>query len=105
VRVVRYRRTYDATNRLSLSAPEVRTHSQKRHAVEEGFRTRKSHLSLEACQAGSQRSTKDTPPLKEGAQAHHMALCLVAYLILERERLDRGLTWVLSALERVRKGA
>jgi ADP-ribose pyrophosphatase YjhB (NUDIX family) len=55
----------------------------------------------------------------EDAQAHHMALCLVAYLIVERERLDRGLTWVrlkrhliltgaseaLPALERVRKAA
>ncbi|HEY7489989.1 MAG TPA: hypothetical protein VIH59_02620 [Candidatus Tectomicrobia bacterium] len=48
-----------------------------------------------------------------------MALCLVAYLIVERERLDQQLTWrqckrqliltgvqrSLSALERVRRAA
>jgi hypothetical protein len=48
-----------------------------------------------------------------------LALCLVAYLIVERERLDRQLTWrqckrqlilqgvqhSLPALERVRKAA
>ena len=114
---MRYRRKYYATNRLSLSAKEVRTHYTKRQAVEEVVRALKSHLSREACQAGYRRSTEDTPHLREGAQAHHIALCLVAYLILERERLDRGLTWVrlkrylilkgssepLAALERVRK--
>ena len=87
--------------------------------MEDVFRTLKSHLSLEACQAGYRRSRTDSPPLREGAQAHHIALCLVAYLIVERERLDRGLTWVrlkrhliltnsseaLPALERVRKAA
>lgn len=119
VLVVRYRRKYYATNRLSLSAKEVRTHYKKRQAVEEIFRALKSHLSLESCQAGYRRSTEDTPHLREGAQAHHIALCLVAYLILERERLNRGLTWVrlkrylilkgssepVSALERVRMRA
>jgi hypothetical protein len=48
-----------------------------------------------------------------------MALCLVAYLIVERERLDHGVSWrkckrrlilkgsqvALPALERVRKTA
>ena len=52
-------------------------------------------------------------------QEHHIALCLVAYRIVERERLNRGLTWrqlkqqliikgsqiTLSALERVRQAA
>jgi hypothetical protein len=27
------------------------------------------------------------------AQEHHIALCLVAYLIVERERLDQAGTW------------
>ena len=50
---------------------------------------------------------------------HHIALCLVAYLVVERERLDQGVTWrklkqhfiltgrqvPLPALERVRKAA
>jgi putative transposase len=119
VLVVRYRRKYYATNRLSLSAKEVRTHYTKRQAVEEVIRTLKSHLSLEACQAGYRRSRTDPPPAREGAQEHHMALCMVAYLVVERERLDQGHTWVrlkrhlilagssqiLPALERVRQAA
>lgn len=119
VLVVRYRRKYYATNRLSLSAKEVRAHYTKRQAVEDVFRTLKSSLSLEACQAGYRRSRMDAPRPREGAQAHHVALCLVAYLIVERERLDRGLTWMrlkrhliltgaseaLPALERVRQVA
>ena len=53
------------------------------------------------------------------AQEHHIALCLMAYLVVERERLDQGVTWrkwkrhlilkgqqvPLPALERVRKAA
>jgi hypothetical protein len=119
VLVVRYRRKYYATNRLSLSAKEVRTLYRKRQEVEEVIRVLKSQLSLEACQAGYKRSAK-TPPLpREGAQEHHVALCLVAYLIVERERLDSGDTWrqrkrqlilagpqgALPALERVRQAA
>ena len=117
--VVRYRRQYYATNRLSLSAKEVRTLYQKRQEVEEVIKVLKSQVSLEACQAGYKRSSdKQTLP-HEGAQEHHIALCLVAYLIVERERIDRGDTWrqrkrqliltgpqgVLPALERVRRAA
>ena len=117
--VVRYRRKYYATNRLSLSAKEVRTLYRKRQEVEEVIRVLKSHLSLEGCQAGYRRSSEEKPLLREGAQAHHVALCLVASLIVERERLDCGETWrqrkrqlilrgpqgVLPALERVRSAA
>jgi len=119
VLVVRYRRKYYATNRLSLPAKEVRAHYQKRHEVEEVIRTVKSQLSLEACQVGYRRVPQGSPGSQEGAQAHHIALCLVAYLIVERERLDRQLTWrqckrqlilkgvqlSLPALERVRSAA
>jgi putative transposase len=117
--VVRYRRKYYATNRLSLSAKEVRTLYRKRQEVEEVVRVLKSQLSLEACQAGYKRSSDKKSLPGEGAQEHHIALCLVAYLIVERERLDRGLTWrqlkrqliltgsqvSLPALERVREAA
>jgi putative transposase len=117
--VVRYRRTYYATNRLSLSAKEVRTLYRKRQEVEEVIRVLKSQLSVEACQAGYRRSSDTKALLGEGAQEHHIALCLVAYLIVERERLDRGDTWrqrkrqliltgpqgALPALERVRSAA
>jgi Transposase DDE domain len=117
--VVRYRRKYYATNRLTLTAQEVRTLYRKRHEVEEVIRVLKSHLSLEACQVGYKRSTAEQPYPKAGAQTHHIALCLVAYLIVERERLDQGCTWrqlkqglilqgrqlSLPALERVRAAA
>src|SRR5215831_4689583 len=91
--VVRYRRKYYATNRLSLTAKEVRTLYRKRQEVEEVIRVLKSYLSLEGCQAGYRRSTDKQALLREGAQEHHIALCLVAYLMVERERLDYGNTW------------
>src|SRR5215470_7662488 len=91
--VVRDRRTYSATNRLSLTAQEVRTLYRKRQEVEEVIRVLKSHFSLEACPAGYRRSSEAKPRGREGAQEHQIALCLVAYLIVERERLDRGETW------------
>jgi hypothetical protein len=117
--VVRYRRKYDATNRLSLSAKEVRTLYRKRQEVEEVIRVLQSHLRLEGCQAGYRRSSEEQPLPREGAQEHHVALCLVAYLIVERERLDCGAPWrqrqrqlilqgpqgVLPALERLRSAA
>jgi putative transposase len=119
VLVVRYRRKYYATNRLSLTAKEVRAHYKRRHEVEEVIRTLKSQLSLEACQVGYRRPGATTARPQPCAQEHHVALCLVAYLIVERERLDQGYTWrqlkrqlilngvqaSLPALERVRMAA
>jgi putative transposase len=119
VLVVRHRRKYYATNRLSLTAKEVRAHYKIRHHVEEVIRTAKSPLSLEACQVGYRRPATPTSYPQPHAQEHHIALCLVAYLIVERERLDHGLSWgkykqrlickgsqvALPALERVREAA
>jgi Transposase DDE domain len=92
VRVVKYRRKYYATNRLSLTAQEVRASYKRRHAIEEVFRFLKDQLSLAACQAGYTRLSKEKSQVEEGVQAHHIALCLVAYLILERERIKHGIT-------------
>jgi putative transposase len=117
--VVKYRRKYYATNRLTLTAQEVRTLYRKRHEVEEVIRVLKSQLSLEGCQVGYKRVMAAQPYPEAGAQTHHIALCLVAYLIVERERLDQGYTWrqlkrrlilqgqqlALPALERVRAAA
>ena len=89
VLVVKYRRKYYATNRLSLTAKEVRQHYKSRHAVEEVIRTVKSQRGLEACQAGYRRRGTATTRPQPHVQEHHVALCLVAYLIVERERLDR----------------
>jgi putative transposase len=92
VHVVRYRRKYYATNRLSLTAPEVRALYQRRHAIEEVFKFLKAQLGLAACQAGYKRFGPGVCRAAEGVQAHHTALCLVAYVILERERIDQGVT-------------
>jgi putative transposase len=119
VLVVRYRRKYYATNRLSLTATEVRRHYRKRHEVEEVIRVLKSQLGLEACQAGYRRPGAEAARPRPQVQEHHIALCLVAYLIVERERLDHGMTWcqfkrrlilkgtqvALPALARVREAA
>jgi putative transposase len=117
--VVRYRRKYYATNRLTLNAKEVRTLYRKRQEVEEVIKVLKSQLSLEACQMGYTRRGATPAQPQPCAQEHHIALCLVAYLVVERERLDQGVTWrklkrrlilkgrqvPLLALERVRKAA
>ena len=117
--VVRYRRTYDATNRLSLSAPEVRALYRKRQEVEEVMQVLKSQRSLEACQVGDRRRSTEGSHPRSSAQEHYSALCRVAYLIVERERLDHAVPWrkfkqrlilrgrqvPLPALERVREAA
>ena len=117
--VVKYRRKYYATNRLSLSAKEVRTLYRKRQEVEEVIRVLKSQLGLEGCQGGDKRAAAEQPYPQEGAQTHHVALCLVADLLVERERLDQQCTWrqlkrrlilqsrplTLPVLERVRAAA
>jgi hypothetical protein len=117
--VVRYRRKDYAPNRLRLSAPEVRSLYRKRHEVEEVIKVLKSQLSLEACQVGDRRRGAEASRPQSSAQEHHVALCLVAYLIVERERLDHAVPWrklkqrlmlkgrqgPLPALERIRKAA
>jgi putative transposase len=119
VRVVRHRRKYYATNRLSLTALEVRQLYRLRQEVEEVIRIVKSQLNLEGCQAGYTRPTEKKIHSQSQTQTHHIALCLVAYLIVERERFDQRMTWrqfkrhlilkrsqvQLPALQRVRMAA
>jgi DDE family transposase len=119
VLVVRHRRKYYVTNRLTLTAPEVRAHYRKRQEVEEVIRVLKSQLSLGACQVGYRRRGAAPGQPQPRAQEHHIALCLVAYLVVERERLDHGVPWrkfkqrlilqgtqvALPALKRVREAA
>jgi putative transposase len=108
VLVVRYGKKYYATNRLRLSAAEVCRLYRFRSQIEEVIRVCKDQLGLTGCQARSQR-----------AQRHHIACCLVAFCVLERERQDRhlsiyklkrhlsfkGRSHVLPALERLRSAA
>jgi putative transposase len=81
VLVVRYGAKYFATNRLTLPAVEVRRLYRIRAQIEEVIRVCKDQLGLTGCQARSAR-----------AQLHHMACCLTAFCVLERERHDRGLS-------------
>jgi hypothetical protein len=74
---------------------------------------------VEGCQAGYTRSTEETTDSQPQPQTHHIALCLVAYPIVERECFERGMTWrqfkrrlilkkphtPLPALERLRMAA
>jgi putative transposase len=108
VLVVRYGKKYYATNRLTLTALEVRRLYGVRAQIEEVIRVCKDQLGLAGCQARSEK-----------AQLHHMACCLVAFCVLERERHDRhlsiynlkrqlsfkGRSLALPALERIRGAA
>jgi len=80
VLVVRDGKKYYAPNRLTLTAAEVRRLYRLRAQVEEVIRVCKDQLGLTGCQARSER-----------AQQHHLACCLVAFCVLERERHDRQL--------------
>jgi hypothetical protein len=108
VRIVRYGKKYYATNRLALSAVEVRRLYRVRAQIEEVIRVCKDQLALAGCQARSER-----------AQLHHIACCLSAFCVLERECQDQGLSiyklkrhlsfqgrsLALPALERLRSAA
>jgi putative transposase len=108
VLVVRHGKKYYATNRLTLPAVEVRRLYGFRSHIEEVIRVCKDQLGLTGCQARSER-----------AQRHHLACCLVAFCVLERERYDRQLTiyklkrqlsfkgrsHALPSLERLRRAA
>ena len=86
VLVVRYGAKYYATNRLTLTAAEVRRLYAFRAQIEEVIRVGKDQLGLSGCQARSER-----------AQMHHFTCCVVACCVLERERHDRGLSTNSSA--------
>ncbi len=93
VLVVRHRKKFYATNRLSLPPKELRVVYKKRQGVEEVIKFLKSVLGLQRCQSGHTRyDWQYEGPKPEGPQEHHIALCILAYLILECERLERGTT-------------
>jgi hypothetical protein len=108
VLVVRYGTKYYATNRLTLTALEVRRLYHVRSPIEEVMRVCQDQRGLTGCQARSAR-----------AQRHHLACCLAAFCVLERERHDRhlsiyqlkrqlsfkGRSHALPSLERLRQAA
>jgi putative transposase len=108
VLVVRDGAKYDATNRLTLSAVEVRRHYRRRVQIEEVIRACKGQLGLGGCQARSERAPR-----------HPLTCGFVACCVLERECQDQGLSTyklkrhlrfqgralALPALERLRSAA
>ena len=108
VLVVRYGQQYEATNRLTLVAPEVRRLHRWRAQIEAVMRVCTDQRGLSGCQARSIR-----------AQQHPISGCLAACCVLERERHDRhlsisqrkrllsfqGRSVALPALERLRTAA
>ena len=117
--MVSYRRKDSATNRVTFTAQAVRTLDRNRHAGEAVSKVWQRQLRFEACQGGCTRSWKAQAPVQEGVQPQPIAVCLVAYLVVEHERLAQGCTWrqlkrrlilqashaALPALERVRAAA
>lgn len=93
VQVVKHGHKYFCTNRLSLSATAVRKLYKQRQGIEEVFKFLKSKLGVECCQVGYCREKWGIRKKSESkAQEHHMVLCLVAYVILERERINQGIS-------------
>jgi hypothetical protein len=117
--VVRDRRQDSATHRLRRSAQEVRSLSRTRQEMEAGLKVLPSPRSLAAWQVGYRRRGTEVSRSRSSAPEHHMARCLVASLMVERERLNQGEPWrqcqprlilkgqqvPLPALERGRKAA
>ena len=93
VLVVRHRKKYFATNRMSLTPEALREVYKKRQGVEEVIKFLKSFLGLQGCQSGHIRyDWQYEGPKPESPQEHHIALCILAYLILDYERLERATT-------------
>src|SRR5262249_33772204 len=65
--VARYRRTYSATNPLSLTVHEVRILSRKRQEEDEVIRVLNNQRSLAGCQANYKRDAEASSRSREGA--------------------------------------
>lgn len=81
VSVVRNGKKYFATNDLSLTKKEILARYKGRWLVETVFRMLHSKLGLDECESRSLRS-----------QVAHFHLCLLAYTVLEKEKIVTGKT-------------
>lgn len=81
VRVARHGRKYFCTNDLTLGHSGIRTLYKKRWPIEEVFRFTKQKFGLEQCQS---RSIE--------AQMAHFTMCMIGYVILQKESLLRNMT-------------
>lgn len=76
---------YLATNDLSLSAAVIREASDRRWKIEEYHRGEKQATGIESCQFRSQR-----------AQRNHILCSSLAFLAIEKHRLEYGCSWYES---------
>jgi len=87
---MKYRRKYYAADRLSPNSEEVRRIYGIRQQIGEASELSESHPDIEKCQSGCQPKNS---PFRQVAQGYHIVLCLIAYLIIERERTDKKMIW------------
>jgi len=82
VLIVRHGKKYYATNNLNLSKKEIITYYRTRWNIETMFRMLHNKLGLGECEA-----------LSFKAQSAHIFLCLMSFILLEREKQATGKTW------------
>ena len=79
--VVRNGKKYYCTNRLTLTRKEILSHYSIRQSIEEVIKVLKSKLMIKDCQS-----------ISRVAQEHHFALCMTAYIVLQRESKEKRIT-------------
>ena len=82
VLIVKHGKKYYATNDLDLSKKELRHRYDTRWKIETMFRMLYDKLGMEECQARSLQ-----------AQIAHIHLCLMSFILLEKEKQETGKTW------------
>jgi len=83
---------YLVTNDLTISTSVVRSANNRRWRIEEFHRGGKQMTGLEYCQARSQR-----------AQRNHILCSYLAFLALEKWRLETGVSWLHAKVQIVSK--
>lgn len=84
-RIVRHGKRYFITNDFDLERKTIVTLYGDRWPIEEVFRVLHSTLGLDECESRSLT-----------AQTNHIALCMLAYHVLENEKTRTGTTWYES---------
>lgn len=82
VLIVRNGKKYFATNDLALSKKEILDRYKTRWTIETMFRMLHDKLGFGECQARSLQ-----------AQTAHIHLCLMSFMLLEKEKQETGKTW------------
>lgn len=80
--IVRHGKKYYATNDFELSKTEILARYKTRWTIETMFRMLYDKLGMEECEARSVQ-----------AQTAHIHLCLMSFMLLEKEKQITGKTW------------